>query len=549
MFDYKRRIDELPKGSQILHEPLLNKGSAFSLKERDALNLNGLLPPIVLTIEEQKKRIMKNFNNKHNDLEKYIFLIALQDRNETLFYKTITDEIETLMPIIYTPVVGEACQKYGHIFRRPRGLYISKNDQGNIKNILKNWPNKKVDVIVVTDGERILGLGDLGSNGMGIPVGKLSLYTACAGIDPARCLPIMLDVGTENENLKSDPLYIGLTDGRIRGDDYDSFIDEFMEQASLAFPDAIIQFEDFGNRNASRLLEKYKNDYRMFNDDIQGTAAVALAGLLSSQRITKKKLAEEKILFYGAGTAGIGIANLYTSALVEKGYSEGAARKRCWFIDSKGLVTKGRKNLSNDKIPFAHDHDVREDLCEIIESIRPTALIGISGQGHAFSRDVLELMAEINDRPIVFALSNPTSVSECTAQQAYKWTKGRCLFASGSPFGPVELEGKTFIPGQGNNAYIFPGVGLGIVLSRSKIISDDLFLSAAHTLSSLVSDEELSNGQLYPSLSDIRSVSKTIAISIAKKVIASGLTNIALPKNLEKYLDSIIYNPEYRDYI
>ena len=549
MFDYKRRIDELPKGSQILHEPLLNKGSAFSLKERDALNLNGLLPPIVLTIEEQKKRIMKNFNNKHNDLEKYIFLIALQDRNETLFYKTVTDEIETLMPIIYTPVVGEACQKYGHIFRRPRGLYISKNDQGNIKNILKNWPNKKVDVIVVTDGERILGLGDLGSNGMGIPVGKLSLYTACAGIDPARCLPIMLDVGTENENLKSDPLYIGLTDGRIRGDDYDSFIDEFMEQASLAFPDAIIQFEDFGNRNASRLLEKYKNNYRMFNDDIQGTAAVALAGLLSSQRITKKKLAEEKILFYGAGTAGIGIANLYTSALVEKGYSEGAARKRCWFIDSKGLVTKGRKNLSNDKIPFAHDHDVREDLCEIIESIRPTALIGISGQGHAFSRDVLELMAEINDRPIVFALSNPTSVSECTAQQAYKWTKGRCLFASGSPFGPVELEGKTFIPGQGNNAYIFPGVGLGIVLSRSKIISDDLFLSAAHTLSSLVSDEELSNGQLYPSLSDIRSVSKTIAISIAKKVIASGLTNIALPKNLEKYLDSIIYNPEYRDYI
>ena len=549
MIDYKRRIDELPKGSQILHEPLLNKGSAFSLKERDALNLNGLLPPIVLTIEEQKKRIMKNFNNKHNDLEKYIFLIALQDRNETLFYKTVTDEIETLMPIIYTPVVGEACQKYGHIFRRPRGLYISKNDQGNIKNILKNWPNKKVDVIVVTDGERILGLGDLGSNGMGIPVGKLSLYTACAGVDPARCLPIMLDVGTENENLKSDPLYIGLTDGRIRGDAYDSFIDEFMEQASLAFPDAIIQFEDFGNRNASRLLEKYKNDYRMFNDDIQGTAAVALAGLLSSQRITKKQLAEEKILFYGAGTAGIGIANLYTSALVEKGYSEGAARKRCWFIDSKGLVTKGRKNLSNDKIPFAHDHDVREDLCEIIESIRPTALIGISGQGHAFSRDVLELMAEINDRPIVFALSNPTSVSECTAQQAYKWTKGRCLFASGSPFGPVELEGKTFIPGQGNNAYIFPGVGLGIVLSRSKIISDDLFLSAAHTLSSLVSDEELSNGQLYPSLSDIRSVSKTIAISIAKKVIASGLTNIALPKNLEKYLDSIIYNPEYRDYI
>jgi len=386
MVDYKRRIDELPKGSQILHEPLLNKGSAFSLKERDALNLHGLLPPTVLTIDQQKKRIMENFNNKQDDLEKYIFLIALQDRNETLFYKTVTDEIETMMPIIYTPVVGEACQKYGHIFRRPRGLYISKNDQGNIKTVLKNWPNKKVDIIVVTDGERILGLGDLGANGMGIPVGKLSLYTACAGIDPSRCLPIMLDVGTENESLKNDPLYIGLKDKRSQGNDYNNFIDEFMIETSLAFPDAIIQFEDFGNRNASRLLEKYRNNYRMFNDDIQGTAAVTLAGLLSSQRITNRELAEERIVFYGAGTAGIGIANLYTSALVKEGYSEQEARSRCWFIDSRGLIVRERENLSENKIPFAHDHSISKNLFDIVESIRPTALIGISGQGQAFSR-------------------------------------------------------------------------------------------------------------------------------------------------------------------
>ena len=549
MVDFKRGIEELPKGSQILHEPLINKGSAFSLKEREALHLNGLLPPRVLTIEQQKNRILENFNNKHNDLEKYIFLIALQDRNETLFYRTITDEIEEMMPIIYTPIVGEACQKYGHIFRRPRGLYISKNDKGNIKNILKNWSNDNVDIIVVTDGERILGLGDLGANGMGIPVGKLSLYTACAGVDPARCLPIMLDVGTNNENLKNDPLYIGLTEDRIRSEEYDSFIDEFMKEANEKFPDAIIQFEDFGNHNAARLLDKYRNRYRMFNDDIQGTAAVTLAGLLSSQRITKRDLEDEKILFYGAGTAGIGIANLYVTALTKKGYSKEEARSRCWFVDSKGLVVSSRKNLSRDKLPFAHEYYEKKDLSDIIQAIRPTALIGISGQANAFSKNVLELMKGINDYPLVFALSNPTSSSECTAENAYKWTRGKCLFASGSPFDSVEIEGKTFIPGQGNNAYIFPGVGLGIILSKAEVISDDLFLAAAETLSILVSDKELSSGQLYPSIKDIKKVSKEIAITVAKKAFSEGLTNMAIPQNIESSLDRIIYNPVYPDYI
>ena len=549
MVDFKRGIEELPKGSQILHEPLLNKGSAFSLKEREALHLNGLLPPRVLTIEQQKNRILENFNNKHNDLEKYIFLIALQDRNETLFYRTITDEIEEMMPIIYTPIVGEACQKYGHIFRRPRGLYISKNDKGNIRNILKNWSNDNVDVIVVTDGERILGLGDLGANGMGIPVGKLSLYTACAGVDPARCLPIMLDVGTNNENLKNDHLYIGLTEDRIRSEEYDSFIDEFMKETNEKFPDAIIQFEDFGNHNAARLLDKYRNRYRMFNDDIQGTAAVTLAGLLSSQRITKRDLEDEKILFYGAGTAGIGIANLYVTALTKKGYSKEEARSRCWCVDSKGLVVSSRKNLSQDKLPFAHEYYEKKDLSDIIQAIRPTALIGISGQANAFSKNVLELMKGINDYPLVFALSNPTSSSECTAENAYKWTRGKCLFASGSPFDSVEIEGKTFIPGQGNNAYIFPGVGLGIILSQAEVISDDLFLAAAETLSILVSDKELSSGQLYPSIKDIKKVSKEIAITVAKKAFSEGLTNMAIPQNIESSLERIIYNPVYPDYI
>ena len=549
MVDFKRGIEELPKGLQILHEPLLNKGSAFSLKEREALHLSGLLPPRVLTIEQQKNRILENFNNKHNDLEKYIFLIALQDRNETLFYRTITDEIEEMMPIIYTPIVGEACQKYGHIFRRPRGLYISKNDKGNIRNILKNWSNDNVDVIVVTDGERILGLGDLGANGMGIPVGKLSLYTACAGVDPARCLPIMLDVGTNNENLKNDPLYIGLTEDRIRSEEYDSFIDEFMKETNEKFPDAIIQFEDFGNHNAARLLDKYRNRYRMFNDDIQGTAAVTLAGLLSSHRITKRDLEDEKILFYGAGTAGIGIANLYVTALTKKGYSKEEARSRCWFVDSKGLVVSSRKNLSRDKLPFAHEYYEKKDLSDIIQAIRPTALIGISGQANAFSKNILELMKDINDYPLVFALSNPTSSSECTAENAYKWTRGKCLFASGSPFDSVEIEGKTFIPGQGNNAYIFPGVGLGIILSKAEVISDDLFLAAAETLSILVSDKELSSGQLYPSIKDIKKVSKEIAITVAKEAFSEGLTSMAIPHDIESSMDRIIYNPVYPDYI
>ena len=406
-----------------------------------------------------------------------------------------------------------------------------------------------MDVIVVTDGERILGLGDLGANGMGIPVGKLTLYTACAGVDPARCLPIMLDVGTNNENIKNDPLYIGLTDNRIRGEEYNSFIDEFMEEANEKFPKAIIQFEDFGNDNAAKLLDKYRNRYRMFNDDIQGTAAVTLAGILSSQKITKRDLAEERILFYGAGTAGIGIASLYVTALMKKGYSKKEARERCWFVDSKGLVVSSRKNLSQDKLPFAQEFYEQKDLSDIIQSIKPTALIGISGQANAFSKNALNLMAQINDYPLIFALSNPTSSSECTAEDAYKWTQGKCLFASGSPFDSVEIEGKTFIPGQGNNAYIFPGVGLGIMLSQAEVISDNLFLAAAETLSDLVSEEQLSSGQLYPSLKDIRKVSKEIAITVAKKAFSEGLTNLAVPKDIESSLDRIIYDPVYPDYI
>ena len=549
MVDYERRIKELPKGSQILHEPLLNKGTGFTAKERKSLDLVGLLPPTILTIEEQKDRIMENFHAKQDELEKYIFMIALQDRNETLFYRTVIDEIETMMPIIYTPIVGKACQKYGQIFRRPRGLFISANDRGNINSLLGNWPNPHVDVIVVTDGERILGLGDLGAHGMGIPVGKLSLYTACAGIDPARCLPIMLDVGTDNEDLREDPLYIGITQKRLRGNEYDDLMDEFMEEVRSVFPDTLIQFEDFANVNARRLLNKYRNDFRMFNDDIQGTAAVTLAGLMATQRITDRKLQDETLMFYGAGTAGMGIAELFVSALEKDGISEVEARSKCWFIDSQGLVVKERKGLNRSKLSFAHYHAPVKNMLDIINTVKPTALIGVSGQSQSFSKPVLQAMARINERPIIFALSNPTSMSECTAEQAYGWTEGRCVFASGSPFESVTMNGESFTPGQGNNAYIFPGVGLGAVISRSRTVPDTLFLVAAEILSSMVTDENISSGQIYPSLSSIQEVSKNIALAVARQAEKDGLVGSKLPNDLDQHIDKYIYRPVYKEYL
>ena len=549
MVDYERRIKELPKGSQILHEPLLNKGTGFTAKERESLDLVGLLPPTILTIEEQKDRIMENFHAKQDELEKYIFMIALQDRNETLFYRTVIDEIETMMPIIYTPIVGKACQKYGQIFRRPRGLFISANDRGNINSLLGNWPNPHVDVIVVTDGERILGLGDLGAHGMGIPVGKLSLYTACAGIDPARCLPIMLDVGTDNEDLREDPLYIGITQKRLRGNEYDDLMDEFMEEVRSVFPDTLIQFEDFANVNARRLLNKYRNDFRMFNDDIQGTAAVTLAGLMATQRITDRKLQDETLMFYGAGTAGMGIAELFVSALEKDGISEDEARSKCWFIDSQGLVVKERKGLNRSKLSFAHYHAPVKNMLDIINTVKPTALIGVSGQSQSFSKPVLQAMARINERPIIFALSNPTSMSECTAEQAYGWTEGRCVFASGSPFESVTMNGESFTPGQGNNAYIFPGVGLGAVISRSRTVPDTLFLVAAEILSSMVTDENISSGQIYPSLSSIQEVSKNIALAVARQAEKDGLVGSKLPNDLDQHIDKYIYRPVYKEYL
>jgi len=537
-------------GIDLLRDPSVNKGTAFTEKERDALGLRGLLPPQANSQETQMQRVLGNLRQKTSNEEKYIFLSALQDRNETLFYRLVMENLDETMPLIYTPTVGWACQEYDHIFRRPRGLFISAKDSGKISSILRNWPEDDVRVIVVTDGERILGLGDLSANGMGIPVGKLSLYTACAGINPGWCLPVTIDVGTGNEKLMNDPLYLGLRQPRLRGAAYDNLIEEFVSAVQVVYPNALIQFEDFANHNAFRLLKKYEDRICTFNDDIQGTASVAFAGLLSALRITKKSLKEQKLLFFGAGEAGTGIADLVVTAMVEDGMPEAEARSRCWFIDSKGLVVKSRTDLAEQKIAYAVDHKFTNDYLELVDSLAPTALIGVSGQPSVFTPAILQRMAKINERPIIFALSNPTSKAECTAEAAYTETDGRAVFASGSPFAPVTFKGKTFVPGQGNNAYIFPGVGLGVVATRSRRVTREMFLAAARVLASQVGENDLNMGRIYPSLQSIRQVSSAIALATAEVAYKRGLAaQLPKPIDLPAYIKSLMYEPVYLNYV
>ena len=537
------------RGVKLIHNPVFNKGTAFTELERQTLGLKGLLPPKVLSQELQATRIMENLRKKPDDLEKYIYMVALQDRNENLFYYVVEQNLEELLPIIYTPTVGRACQSYGHIYRRSRGLYISIEDKNHVKEILLNWPHKDVKVIVVTDGGRILGLGDLGVSGMGIPIGKLALYTACAGIDPTHCLPITIDVGTNNETLLKDPLYLGRQHHRITGNEYDSFFQEFIESVQDVFPNAIIQFEDFATANAFNLLKTYRNQARVFNDDIQGTAAVALAGILASLRITKQNLKDQKILFLGAGEAGIGIGDMISFAMQRTGLPENEAKRRIWFMDSKGLVCASRNDLASHKTDYAHDHPFIQNFNEAVRTIKPNAIIGVSGQGGQFSREVIESMSEINDIPIIFALSNPTSKSECTAEEAYSYSHGKAVFASGSPFQPVELNGKNHTPGQGNNVYIFPGLGLGVSHSNSSIVTGQMFYRAACVLAEMVTEDELSHGTVYPSFNRIKEVSTRIAIEVVETAIEEGLCNSSIRKDLKDNINKSMYKPDYPNYI
>lgn len=538
-----------PSRSELLHDPSLNKGTAFTESEREALGLCGLLPPRVFSQDQQVTRVMGNYRKKPTDIERYVFLISLQARNEALFYRVVMDNITEMMPIIYTPTVGEACLEYGHIFRKPRGLYVTAEDRGHIEDILWNWLEEDVRIIVVTDGERILGLGDLGAAGMGIPVGKLALYTACAGVPPAYTLPITLDVGTNNTALLGDPLYVGRQHARITGQAYDEFIDEFITAAQAVFPRALIQFEDFANHNAFRLLRRYRDKLPCFNDDIQGTAAVTLAGLYSSLRITGQSLCDQTILFLGAGEAGIGIGSLVVSAMQSEGLSQAEARRRVWFVDSKGLVVKSRPGLADHKLPFAHEHPPAGNLIEAVEALKPNALIGVSASPQSFTTEVIEAMGRINTRPIIFALSNPTSKSECTAEQAYRGTNGRAIFASGSPFAPVDVNGEILHPGQSNNAYIFPGLGLGIIVSQARYVSDIMFFEAAKTLSAQASPQDLRSGNPFPPLTKIREVSAQIAAAVARVAYDEGLTQRPQPDDILKDIQGKMYTPEYPSYL
>ena len=547
--DRKCALRRIPTGEELLHDPCLNKGTAFTEKERDELGLRGLLPPSIFDIEKQVLRVMDNYRRKPNELEKYIHLASLQDRNETLFYRVVLDHIVEMMPIIYTPVVGKACQEYGHIFRRARGIFITANDKGRMKAILRNWRTTQTRVIVVTDGERILGLGDLGANGMGISVGKLCLYTACAGIHPQVCLPITLDVGTNNQAFLDDPLYLGLKQKRLQGPEYDEIVEEFVQAVQEVFPKCLIQWEDFGNRNAFRLLNKYRERVCTFNDDIQGTAGVALAGIYSALRITRGKLKDQKAVFLGGGEAAVGISDLIVSAMVAEGVPLAEAKKRCWLVDSKGLVVKSRRDLQDHKLGYAHEHEPIPDLLTAVKTLKPTAIIGVSGQPGAFTEEIVRTMGEINEQPIVFALSNPTSKAECTAEQAYTWTGGRAVFASGSPFDPVMFEGKKYVPGQGNNAYVFPGVGLGIVACGAKHVTDEMFFEAAKALAGLVTEEELKHGCIYPPLTKIREVSAVIAAAVVEVAYKRNLATVARPGNLLEHVKAQMYWPDYTEYV
>ncbi|XP_011495653.1 PREDICTED: NADP-dependent malic enzyme isoform X2 [Ceratosolen solmsi marchali] len=534
-------------------EPLLSidgRGLAFTIEERMSLGIHGLLPAVVRTQEEQLKLCKLNLERYPDDLSKYIYLIGLLDRNEKLFYRLLEDDLEKMMPLVYTPTVGLACQKFGMIYRRPRGLFISFHDKGHVYDVIRNWPEHNVRAIVVTDGERILGLGDLGVQGMGIPIGKLSLYTGLAGIKPQQCLPITLDVGTDNQMLQRDPMYMGHRHARITGKDYDEFLDEFMEAVVQRFGQStLIQFEDFGNKNAFRFLTRYRERYCMFNDDIQGTAAVVVAGLLASLRLTNTKLHENTIVFQGAGEASLGIASLCVLAMLKEGVSEKEAKNRIWMVDSLGLIVQDRPKggVTTHKSQFARqNHKPVDTLAEVVRQVKPTVLIGASAIGGAFTQDILVEMGENNKRPVIFALSNPTIKAECTAEEAYSATQGRAIFASGSPFKPVTYDGKTLYPGQGNNSYIFPGTALGIICCGIMNIPDEIFLLAATTLADIVTADDLRNGSVYPPIKNIKNCSLQIAIKLMDYAYTNSLATVhPKPNNYEEFIKAQLYDTNY----
>jgi malate dehydrogenase (oxaloacetate-decarboxylating)(NADP+) len=536
---------EHPTGYALLHNPRLNKGTAFTEAERRAYGLEGLLPPAITNTELQVARRHVEIANLDNDLQKYLVLSDLQARNETLFYAVLMSDPATYMPLVYTPTVGEACQKFAHIFREARGMYLPISARNRVREILSNWPEKDVRFIVVTDGERILGLGDLGAGGMGIPIGKLALYTACAGVPPQYCLPIVLDVGTNNQQLLDDPLYLGLRQNRVRGEEYTAFVEEFVAAVQALYTKCCIQWEDFANINAVPILARYRDKICTYNDDIQGTAGIALAGIFAALRITGQKITEQRLLFLGGGSAGTGIAELISQAMVLEGMDIREARGRNALFDINGLLVASRTDLADFQKPFAQDRVPVSTFVEAIKALRPTGIIGVRNVPKLFTREVIEAMAEINERPIIFPYSNPTSRSECTAEEAYRWSSGRAVFASGSPFPPVEIAGHRFVPGQGNNVYIFPAMGMAVFATEATRVTEEMFIVAAKAVAEQVTEEDLSLGLIYPPQSQILDASLHVAERVASYIFDQGLARVPRPDDIGSLIRARAYRPVY----
>ena len=533
------------RGIELLQDASLNKSTAFTETEKQSLGLVGLVPDVTESEDLQLRRVMMQLGHKNTDLDRYIYLVNLLDHDETLFYRTIMSDPMRFLPIVYDPTIGEACLKFGHIYRQPRGMYLSIERRGKVKDILKNWPQKDIRFICVTDGGRILGLGDLGANGMGIPIGKLQLYTAAAGVPPQYLLPMYLDAGTNNEQYLNDPLYLGLRKTRPATADLFSFVDEFVEAVQEVFPKCCIHFEDWTGVDAMHLLQRYRDKYCVYNDDVQGTAGITLAGMINATKLKGTKLKDEKYLFLGAGSAGIGLANLMCSALVAQGMTLMDAQSQVYMFDVDGLLESTRTNLVDFQLPYAHSHAPTKDFVAAIESIKPTTIIGVSTIGGAFTQRVVEAMSRINERPVILAMSNPTEHAECTAEQAYNWSKGKAIFAAGVQFQPVHYNGQTLLPGQANNFYIFPAVGMAILATQAKRVSDEMFIEAAHAVSDQVTPEQLQQGQLYPFQSNILEVEIQTAARVAKLVFDTGLARVDRPADMVNFIRQHVYKPEY----
>ncbi|MDO5607470.1 MAG: NAD-dependent malic enzyme [Capnocytophaga sp.] len=536
------------KGNALLQDARLNKGTAFTAEERQKLGIEGLVPPVIETIDDQLKRVNLHLSTKKTGLEQYIYLTNLLDRNETLFFKTLMSDPARFVPIMYDPVVGEACSKFSEIYRDNNGMYISLKDKGNIKNILKNWEGKDIRFICVSSGGRILGLGDLGANGMGIPLGKLQLYTACAAIPPDGLLPLLLDSGTDNQTLLDDEFYIGLRKNRPSTEELDEFVEEFVQAVQEVFPKCCIHFEDWKGTDAIRLLAKYKDRILCYNDDIQGTGAVSVAGVYGALNIINQKLTDQSVLFLGAGSAGIGIANMIVEAMKLEGISEAEAITKINHFDVNGLVESSRTDLSPEQRRFAKNNAPTKSFAEAVNTLKPSIIIGVSTIGKAFTQEVVEAMAKHNERPIIFALSNPTEHAECSAEEAYQWSGGRAVYCAGVPFDEVKIGEKTFYPGQANNYYCFPGVSLAIYATQPTRVTDALWIESAKALSQLLTPEEKAKGMVFPPQSDILNVSLEVAVKVSEAIFDAGLARVERPSDIKAWIKTMLYNPVYQEF-